>query len=133
MIWLLDANVLAALLIHSHVDHDRAHDWLASHQDPFASCSVTEGALLRIHMQLAEDRSASAAWNALRGLTSHLRHQFWDDGFSYLNVPHARLQGPKQVTDAWLAALARRRGAKVATFDAGFAQLHRDVAVRIHG
>jgi predicted nucleic acid-binding protein len=36
--------------------------------------------------------------------------------------------GHRQVTDAYLAALARQRGGRLATFDAGLAQLHPDVA-----
>ena len=53
-----------------------------------------------------------------------------DDPLDYLEVPHRNLQGHKQVTDAWLAELARRRGGCVATLDSGFATSHdADVAV----
>jgi hypothetical protein len=48
--------------------------------------------------------------------------------FSYLNVPHRLLQGASQVTDAWLAELARQRKGKLATFDQALVALHRDVA-----
>jgi uncharacterized protein len=36
--------------------------------------------------------------------------------------------GHRQVTDAYLAELARRREARLATFDKGLAALHADVA-----
>lgn len=39
--------------------------------------------------------------------------------------------GQAQVTDAYLAALARQHGGKLATFDRGLAALHSDVAVLI--
>lgn len=43
---------------------------------------------------------------------------------SYLDVPCDLIAGHRQVTDAWLAELAHRRGGKVATLDAAFATLH---------
>ena len=104
---------------------------MESHHDLFATCCITQGTLLRVHMQMAEDHSAAAAWSSLEGAIVHPRHVFWDDGFSYRSVPHRHLQGPKQVTDAWLAELARRRKGKLATFDRALAMLHRDVAVLI--
>lgn len=36
--------------------------------------------------------------------------------------------GHRQVADAYLAGLARARGGRLATFDAGLAALHPDVA-----
>lgn len=36
--------------------------------------------------------------------------------------------GHRQVTDAYLAQLARAQGGKLATFDQGLAKLHHDVA-----
>jgi hypothetical protein len=130
MVWLLDSNVLAALRLDSHPHHQRAHRWFArTARDRFATCAITQGALLRLHMRFAPDPSAAAAWQALREICAHPRHEYWDDGFSYLEVDHRLLQGPQQVTDAWLAALARKRKARVATLDAAFATLHPDVAV----
>ena len=75
-------------------------------------------------MQMAIDSSSHAAWSILQEIVKHPKHVFWDDGFSYLEVPHSLLTGHRQITDAWLAALARRRGGKVATLDAAFAILH---------
>jgi len=48
---------------------------------------------------------------------------------NFLKVPHRNLQGSAQVTDAWLAQLARRRNSRLATLDSGLAALHKDVAV----
>ncbi len=131
MTWLLDGNVLSALMVDSHVHHRAAMRWLDEHNEPIATCCITQGTLLRIHMQTAADGSVHAAWDALARVEAHPRHVFWEDGFSYRHVPHRHLQGAKQVTDAWLAELARRRKGKLATFDRALALLHRDVAVLI--
>ena len=130
MTWLLDGNVLVALVIDSHVHHNRAHRWF-DHlgEDCFATCLLTQGTLLRMHMRSASDRGAAAAWRALQAVASHPRHAWWDDALNFLDVPHRHLQGSAQVTDAWLAELARRRRGRLATLDSGLALLHSDVAV----
>ena len=127
--YLLDGSVLVALYIANHQFHDRATRWFTSIKGDagFATCSVTEGTLLRLHMTHAEDRSAAAAWAALANCRSIDGHEYWDDAFSYEEVPHDHLQGRKQVTDAWLVELTRRRGGKLATLDAALAVLHPDV------
>ena|SRR6185503_20345321 len=130
MTWLLDGNVLVALQMESHIHHDRVHRWFASlGRDRFATCVLTQGTLLRVHMKTARDSSAAAAWKALKDLSAHPKHQWWDDDLSFLNVPHRHLQGSGQVTDAWLAELARKRKGKLATLDSPLAALHSDVAV----
>jgi toxin-antitoxin system PIN domain toxin len=130
---LLDGNLLVALRIDTHEHHDRAHDWFATlvEADRFATCSVTEGTLLRVHMAMAIDRSAEAAWEALREIRQHPQHTFWDAGFSYDEVACKGLTGSKQVTDAWLATLARRQSGSLMTLDVGLAALHPDVAMLI--
>lgn len=132
MIRLLDGNVLCALAIDSHVHHGAAQKWWGAGTKRFATCSVTQGTLLRVVMATAVDRSATAAWGLLRSIEELPNHEFWDEGFSYSGVPHRHLQGHRQVTDAWLAELARRRNAKLVTFDSGLATLHSDIAERIH-
>ena len=131
MMWLLDGNVLVALAIDTHVFHERVHRWFDSLTDPFATCAITEGTLLRVHMRLAEDTSASAAWSVLEAIHRLPDHAFWDDGFSYREVSHVGLAGLKQVTDAWLAELARRHEAKLATLDTSLTALHSDVGFLI--
>ena len=80
-------------------------------------------------MRVSVEGTAAAAWKALRAASEHPGHEWWDDPLDYLEVPHPNLQGHNQVTDAWLAELARRRRGRVATLDSGFATLHADVAV----
>ena len=129
--WLLDGNLLVALTIDSHEFHDRAQRWFDSQSGPFATCAITEGTLLRIHMTVAKDSSAAAAWSVLEAIHAMPDHVFWNDGFSYRELSVAGLVGPKQVTDAWLAELARRHGAQLATLDTALASLHADVAFLI--
>ncbi|HKU76581.1 MAG TPA: TA system VapC family ribonuclease toxin [Pyrinomonadaceae bacterium] len=129
--WLFDGNLLVALTIDTHEFHQRAQRWFASQVEPFATCAITEGTLLRVHMRTAQDTSAAAAWSALEAIHALPDHIFWDDGFSYSDVAFATISGSKQVTDAWLAELARRHGAQLATLDAGLAAFHSDVAILI--
>ena len=132
MTWLFDGNVLVALRIDSHIHHSRVHKWFATlRADRFATCVLTQGTLLRVHMKTAVDNSAAAAWQALREIHQHPQHTWWGDGLTFLSVPHRQLQGHAQVSDAWLAELARRRRGRLATLDSGLAALHSDVAFLI--
>jgi antitoxin (DNA-binding transcriptional repressor) of toxin-antitoxin stability system len=47
---------------------------------------------------------------------------------SYHDIPVAGIIGHRQVTDAYLAHLARSSSARLATFDQALATLHADVA-----
>lgn len=128
MTWLLDGNVLVALTIDTHLHHAEVSAWFRAKRRQFATCAITQGTLLRVHMVQAEDRSAVAAWATLRAVVALKQHEFWGDSLSYAEVPHHYLQGPKQVTDAFLAQLARVRGGRLATLDTALAALHSDVA-----
>ena len=47
--FLLDVNILIALIDPAHMQHDQAHDWFARvGRRSFATCPVTENGLLRI-------------------------------------------------------------------------------------
>ena len=85
----------------------------------------------RIPMTVAFDRSAAATWATLEAITRHPRHVFWENSFGYQEIPFSNLRGAKQVTDAWLAELARRRQGKLMTFDSGLTLLHNDVVEEV--
>ena len=58
--------------------------------------------------------------DGLKGLAEELDHEFWPDDISMLDdtlVDFSRLHGHRQVTDAYLLALAVRRGGALASFD----------------
>jgi len=131
MIWLVDGNILVAYAVDTHIQHQRAVLWFDGLIESFATCSVTQGTLLRLHMKFAANQSAVAAWNALRGFEAHPLHVFWPDDLPYSKVPHRHIQGHRQVTDAWLVELAHRNGGKVATLDQGMAATYPNDAVLI--
>lgn len=62
MTWLLDGNVLVAMILPDHVAHGRAHRWLANvGNHAIATCPVTEGTLFRLHMQQGKDQFAASS------------------------------------------------------------------------
>ncbi|CAN5841805.1 type II toxin-antitoxin system ribonuclease VapC29 [soil metagenome] len=123
---LLDANVLIASLVRDHVHHDAAETYLAGGTFSFATCPSTEGSLVRL--LLRHGAAAASAASVLRDLGQHPRHEFWPDEISYRSVDLRGVVGHRQVTDAYLAMLARDRGGRLATFDRGLVALHHDVA-----
>ena len=58
-------------------------------------------------------------------------HEFWPDVCLSPLVEFGGVVGHRQVTDAYLAQLARSRNGQLATLDSGLAHLHSDVAVLI--
>ena len=123
---LLDANVLIALLVDDHVHHAPAETWFAGRAGGFATCPVTQGSLMRLLIR--EGQTAEAARAVIADVAADPRHEFWPDDVAYTDVPTAGIIGHRQVTDAYLAQLARRRAARLATFDHALAALHADVA-----
>lgn len=126
MATLLDANVLISLLVPEHVHHDAAESWFVARDDQFATCPSTEGSLVRFLIR--EGRPASEAKAVLTAVADGPRHEFWPDQLSYRDVSLDGVIGHRQVTDAYLAQLARARQGRLATFDHGFAEMQADVA-----
>jgi toxin-antitoxin system PIN domain toxin len=123
---LLDANVLIALIVVDHVHHQAAERWLASWAGTFATCPITQGSLVRLLVR--EGLSIASAVDTLRALEDDSRHEFWADDLPFTEVLVHGVLGHRQVTDAYLAQLARRRQGRLVTFDQALAALHRDVA-----
>ncbi len=126
---LLDANVLVALVVTEHVHHDAAAEWLSASDAGFATCPITQGSLVRFLLRTGQ--SAAAARDVLSAVESANRHEFWPDSVSFADVEIGGVVGHRQVTDAYLAQLARSRRGQLATLDSGLAHLHSDVAVLI--
>ena len=76
-------------------------------------------------------QSAAAAREVVSAVESANRHEFWPDSVSFADVEVSGVVGHRQVTDAYLAQLARSRKGQLATLDSGLAHLHSDVAVFI--
>ena len=122
---LLDANLLIALLVDDHVHHGAAETWFARGTWNFATCPITQGSLMRLLIR--EGQSAADARAVLNGTTANSRHEFWPDDVPYTDVSSHGIIGHRQVTDAYLAQLARARRSRLATFDQAMAKLHDDV------
>jgi len=123
---LLDANVLIALVVDDHVHHEAAEAWLVGGTESIATCPITQGSLVRL--LLREGQSAQTAATLVAALMAMPRHEFWPDDAAFDAVSLDGVVGHRQVTDAYLAHLARVRGSRLATFDQGLAKLHPDVA-----
>ena len=122
---LLDANVLVALVVDDHVHHEPAERWLARLASELSTCPVTEAALVRL--LLREGVATTTAAGVIAALSADRRHQLWADDVAVPEVSLAGMLGHRQVTDAYLAQLARRHAGRLATFDQGLAVLHPDV------
>jgi predicted nucleic acid-binding protein len=122
---LLDASVLIPLLL-PHEFAPAAKRWFAGLGEPIATCPITQGALIRAALRTG--LSGSDAQELVGALQADARHRFWPDDLPYSEVALDGVYGHRQVTDAYLAGLARRRQARLATFDIPLADLHADVA-----
>jgi toxin-antitoxin system PIN domain toxin len=126
--YLLDANVLIALFDADHVHHMSVRDWFIALPGEFATCPIVEGALTRWIVRLEGRAGVAAAQGELRKLAADSRHRFWPDDLAYAEVEWKGVLGHGQVTDAYLAALARKHAGRLVTLDRGLAALHHDVA-----
>ncbi|MFM7847651.1 MAG: TA system VapC family ribonuclease toxin [Rubrivivax sp.] len=125
---LLDGNVLIALVSPSHVHHAAAERWFTQEAVPFATCPVTQGTLLRILMNIGQ-LDTGAALAVLHQVTAHPRHRFWPDAVGYAQVSWRGVIGHRQVTDAYLAGLARHFEGRLVSFDRGLGAVHPDVVL----
>ena len=125
---LLDSNVLISLATPEHSLNARAADWFRKGYR-FATCPITQGALFRFHLRAGVDATAESAKLLLESISTLPRHEFWPDDVSYLDLPKAGIVGHRQVTDGYLALLARRHGGTLATMDQGLAAVQAGVVL----
>ena len=98
--YLLDTNLLIALLWPSHEHHKLAVEWFTRHRGKgWATCPMTEAGFVRIVSNPAFSRAGAVAFAGVR------------------------LMGHQQVTDAYLLGLASSRGGVLATLDKRIAAL----------
>ena len=135
---LLDVNVLLALLDVDHVDHERVSGWLSEElSGGWASCPLTENGFVRIVSSPAY-ADAVAPERAVRLLAETCRgtdHVFWSDDISLLDpsrIDASRLHGHRQVTDAYLLALAVHHDGRLVTNDRRIAQVAVPRATDVH-
>ncbi len=121
---LADGNVLIALTVADHVHHHAALEWFETTDVALATCPITEGTLLRF--LLREGRSTHDAISVLEAIRAQAWHRFWPDSIPYDRAQLGGVIGHRQVTDAYLVALATEHRGQVVTFDRGLAALHRE-------
>lgn len=120
---LLDVNVLVALFDPDHVHHEAAHGWFsANRQDGWATCPLTENALVRILSNAGYSgvhESTTAIRRRLDTFCSSGNHSFWPDLLSLRDERRFKLSGVthRQVTDIYLLGLACEKRGRLATFD----------------
>jgi hypothetical protein len=122
--FLLDVNVLIALVDPTHVQHDRAHEWFARKgKRAWATCPLVENGVLRIlgSSRYPNSPGTPAAVAEMVSILLGLEgHAFWPDDVTLLDakrVDTTRLLDSAQITDSYLLALARAHGGQLATFD----------------
>lgn len=124
MTYLLDVNVLIALIDSVHVHHEAAQSWFEKQaKRSWASCPVTENGVVRIvsHPKYPNSTGSPApVMNTLTRLRKLPGHQFWPDDISLLDgqyIDSKRMLSSAQVTDTYLLALACAHRGQLATFD----------------
>ena len=129
-VYLLDINVLVALLWTNHEQHQAARDWFQSHQQAgWATCPLTQAGFVRIssNPRIFPDAPPPAkAVEVLQANLKHPAHRFFKDEISLAQavMPFAgRFTGHQQTTDAYLFGLAIHKRGVLATFDTGIAAL----------
>lgn len=123
--FLLDVNVIVALLWRANVHHRAARAWFKANKAAgIRTCPLTEAGAARIlgnPKRTAEWMTLGTAFQMLNEVLIQPEHAFWP-----LDIPLpaaiaevGQLTGHQQVNDAYLIALAKSRGGILATFDRG--------------
>jgi toxin-antitoxin system PIN domain toxin len=122
--FLLDVNVLIALIDPSHVQHDHAHAWFSrTGHKRFATCPLTENGLVRIvgHPKYPNSPGPpSTVLQSLAAIRALPGHEFWPDSVSIADeafFASELLSSHTRVTDSYLLALAHANKGRLATMD----------------
>jgi toxin-antitoxin system PIN domain toxin len=122
--YLLDVNVLVALMWPAHESHVVAQAWFTRNREhKWATCPLTEAGFVRIVSNPAFSPQAVSPSQALEVFTAsiaHPRHVFWPDDLSVaeaLRPFRSKLTGHHQITDAYLLGLALTKKSVLVTFD----------------
>jgi toxin-antitoxin system PIN domain toxin len=122
--YLLDASVLIPLLWPRHKHQQTVRAWFQKNAaQSFASCSLTQAGFVRLTSSLdvmGEKYSLLEAKELLWAFTNQSAHTFWPTNLSLFEAMapfEKRMQGSKQITDAYLLGIAISHGGKFATVD----------------
>jgi len=119
-----DVNVLIALAFPNHLHHAPAQAWFGAVRNRrWATCPLTQLGFIRIasNPRLSVAAVLPAQARALLMAATHVGdHRFWPDDVDVSAAPEFAsdlLVGHRQVTDAYLIAMAARHDGVVVTFD----------------
>jgi len=122
--FLLDVNVLIALMWPAHESHAQVAEWFSAHaHQGWATCPFTQAAFVRLASNPAFSRDAVTPPEAIALLNANLKHRyhrFWSDEISFVEAVElfqGRVVGHRQVSDAYLLGLAIHKKGKLATLD----------------
>jgi predicted nucleic acid-binding protein len=121
--YLLDVNVLIALVTVDHMHHLLVTEWFSAPGRQFAVCALTEAGFVR------NATAPRPGQLTMIKATAILEHMAQHPGYRYVPIAadwqtlcspfFARLYGTQQVTDAYLLGLAVREGLVLVTMDRG--------------
>ena len=124
MTYLLDVNILIALLDSNHIHHRKTLNWFNKNENlSWATCPITENGLVRIvsHKSYREPNLLpSLIIGLLEKLKNYGKHQFWNDDISITDktlFKHQNIIHTNQITDTYLLGLAKFYKGKLATLD----------------
>lgn len=129
--YLLDLNVLIALMDSGHQHYRTAQEWfISSGNDHVGLCPLTEAGFLRITTNPAyrsAPRTIKEAIAILQVLKAHPRFAhplfgYWEIKESWVDLTACfalRILGHQQITDAYLLGLAIKKKGVLVTFDKG--------------
>ena len=119
--YLLDVNVLVALLDEDHVHHQLVSEWFDTPDLRWAICPFTEAGFLRYMTRpKLGDVSMEEATAMLARLAQEPGYQYQPisaDWQTLCGIFFKRLFGHNQITDAYLLGVAVREGLVLVTFD----------------
>lgn len=122
---LFDINLLFALVVPDHSSHLAAHRWNTERgSQAFATCAITESGLVRLLMNGGLQKyplNMTSAIQLIKSIHAEPNHSFIEvmPSLSQESVfkELVKVRGFRQVSDAYLMAIARHNGAKLATMD----------------
>jgi len=122
--YLLDVNILIALLSRKHDHHSRARTWFeAEGHHEWLTSPTTENGVIRIMSGTGFSNAAVTPGSMIESLQSLFRlgnHRFVPDDITLTDesaILRSRLLASTQVTDTYLLALAASNDAVLATLD----------------
>jgi toxin-antitoxin system PIN domain toxin len=125
--FLLDVNVLVALVEEEHLHHKKAVHWFKTAGRDWGMCAFSEAGLLRSLVNpVIGNITVEEASAVLASLASHPGYRYWavSCGWAELTAPfRERIFGHQQIADAYLLGLAVRRNGILVSMDKGMKYL----------